>query len=245
MSKFANRNHRKSESSSRQESDPSGKRRASPNFGKCLNSEKGSQHQVLSTKLNSTSMDRELKLRNFTPNYQSEDSNHETPKREESAKEKNKICLEKGVSDTCSDDFSERSPNINSKAQIAEEVELLIECGLKYYQQKDYKQCILNLEQALNADRENVKTNYWLGMSYYQLLQMDKALKYFIRVSPSNCESGYVETFFWIGEIYRQQQNLSEASENYQKLLSLAPNSTYSASALEHLTRIKFKNLFG
>lgn len=235
MSKFTNRNRQNSKSRDRFEkvTNSKSRKRSFYDVSKPLNLERNSQQEL-------TQVDENPKLLDSKSVCELEELNSETRNREEAVAEEKRSIL-----DVHSDNSSKRSPNIGSKAQIAEEVKLLIECGLKYYQQKDYRQCISNLERALNVDRENVKTNYWLGMSYYQLLQMDKALKYFIRVSPSNCESGYVETFFWIGEIYRQQQMLSEASDNYQKLLSLAPNSTYSASALEHLTTIKFRNLFG
>lgn len=241
MSKFSNRNRQNFELHNRSKSLTGNKSKKRSLYG-IRNSpdlQRNSQQEVFSTEQKITQVNKNSELLDSKFAYKSEKLSSETLNLEEAIAEE-----KEDAPHAYSDNLSKRSQDIDLEAQIAE-VELLIKRGLKYYQQKNYRQCISNLEQALNADRENVKTNYWLGMSYYQLLQMDKALKYFIRVSPSNCESGYVETFFWIGEIYRQQQKLSEASENYQKLLSLAPNSTYSALALEHLTTIKFKTLFG
>ena len=131
------------------------------------------------------------------------------------------------------------------KSQFKVEDHCSLDNGLKYYQQKDYEKCIASFEQALCLDPQNIQINYWLGMSYYQLHQMDESIKYFVRVVPSeDWQSGYVETFFWLGEIYRQQKKLKQASENYQKLLLLAPNCTYASLAFERLASIRFAALF-
>ena len=163
-----------------------------------------------------------------------------TPKRELATEESENVRAEY-ISDN---DFSERSPD--KSLDFETETDLWIEAGLKLYQNEKYLESIETLQKALNRESKKVLVNYWLGMNYYQLSQVDRAVEHFIVASPSeDNSSGYVEAFFWLGEIYRQQRKIQQAKNNYQKLLSLTPNSTYSSLALEQLSAIKFDLLFG
>lgn len=126
------------------------------------------------------------------------------------------------------------------------EVDRLVEAGLHLYQNQEYSKSVTIFKKALDRESKNIKANYWLGMSYYCLSQIDRSVEYFVMASPSeDNQLGYVEAFFWLGEIYRQQDKPKLAKENYQKILSLAPNSSYTSMALEQLSTIKFNSLFG
>ena len=161
--------------------------------------------------------------------------------RELAIEEESEICREEYISDN---DFSERS--LDKSLDSETETDLWIEAGLKLYQNEKYLESIDTLQKSLNRESKNVLVNYWLGMNYYQLSKIDSAVEHFIVACPSEDNPfGYVEAFFWLGEVYRQQGKIQQAKNNYQKLLSLAPNSTYSSLALEQLSAIKFDLLFG
>ena len=115
------------------------------------------------------------------------------------------------------------------------------------YRQKKYLECIWQLEKNLKSKPINLEYVYWLGMCYYQLGQLAKATKYFVQASYciETEELFYVESFFWLGEIYRQQKELKIARENYQKFLALAPKSVYSPTASKYLSEIQFELMFG
>lgn len=115
------------------------------------------------------------------------------------------------------------------------------------YQQKKYLECISQLEKILKSKPSNLECVYWLGMCYHQLGQLAKATKCFVQASFSveTEEIIYVESFFWLGEIYRQRKELKIASQNYQKFLALAPKSVYSPIASKYLSEIQFELMFG
>ena len=118
---------------------------------------------------------------------------------------------------------------------------------LQKYQQKKYLECISKLEEILKSKPIDLEYVYWLGMCYYQLGQLAKATKYFVQASycVEKEELFYVESFFWLAEIYRQQKELKIARENYQKFLALAPKSVYSPTASKYLSEIQFELMFG
>lgn len=115
------------------------------------------------------------------------------------------------------------------------------------YQQKKYLECISQLEENLKSKPSNLECVYWLGICCYQLGQLAKATECFVQASFSveTEEIIYVESFFWLGEIYRQQKELKIASQNYQKFLALAPKSVYSPIASKYLSEIQFELMFG
>ena len=146
--------------------------------------------------------------------------------------------------DTFNNNSLERSPHKSLDSET--EIDLWIEAGLKLYQNEKYLESIKTLQKAIDRESKNVLANYWLGMNYYQLSQTDRAIEHFTVACPSEDNSlGCVEAFFWLGEIYWQQEKLQQAKDNYQKLLSLKPNSTYSSLAQKQLSTIKFNLLFG
>lgn len=115
-----------------------------------------------------------------------------------------------------------------------------------YYQKKKYLECISQLEKILKSKPSNLECVYWLAMCCYQLGQLAEATEYFVQASfcVETEEICYVESFFWLGEIYRQQKELKIASENYQKFLALAPKSLHSPAASKYLSEIKFELMF-
>ena len=118
---------------------------------------------------------------------------------------------------------------------------------LQKYQQRKYLECISQLEEILKSKPIDLEYVYWLGMCYYQLRQLTKAAKYFVQASycVETEKLFYVESFFWLGEIYRHKNELKIAKENYQKFLALAPKSVYSPTASKYLSKIQLELIFG
>lgn len=142
-------------------------------------------------------------------------------------------------SQKCSDiSKAEEAKSLDSSNK---DIDCLIEIGLKQYQQKQYQQGINTLQEVLKVESKNAKANYWLGMCYYQLQQLEMAINHFVKATSStNNQLACVEAFFWLGEIYRQQQQIKPAIANYQKFLAFAPHSPYAFLASEHLLAIRF-----
>lgn len=256
MSKFANRNHQELELGDELENSPNieknGKTASELRKRLELTRSNRSQIETSPTKRNFVRIEQNPAPSDIKPSVaESEASSSEVlpsdrhpttvADRELASEEKSEIDREEYISDNNS---LERS--LDKSLDSETETDLRIEAGLKLYQNEKYLESIDTLQKSLNRESKNVLVNYWLGMNYYQLSKMDSAVEHFIVACPSEDNPfGYVEAFFWLGEVYRQQGKIQQAKNNYQKLLSLAPNSTYSSLALEQLSAIKFDLLFG
>jgi tetratricopeptide (TPR) repeat protein len=113
-----------------------------------------------------------------------------------------------------------------------------IELANLYFDAEHYPEAIRWYEQALQLDPKNVSVSTDLGVSYYYTNQPDRALAQFDRslaVDPSHTKTllnqGIVRAF--------GKQDLKGASESWQRVVSLSPDSEEGRAAKRALDAVK------
>jgi cytochrome c-type biogenesis protein CcmH/NrfG len=113
-----------------------------------------------------------------------------------------------------------------------------IELGNLYFDAENYSEAIRWYEQALQLDPKNVNVSTDLGVSYYYTNQADRALAQFDRslaVNPSHPKTllnqGIVRAF--------GKQDLKGASEAWEKVVKVSPNSEEGRAAKQALDAVK------
>jgi tetratricopeptide (TPR) repeat protein len=113
-----------------------------------------------------------------------------------------------------------------------------IELGNLYFDAEHYPEAIRWYEQALQLDPKNVNVSTDLGVSYYYTNQPDRALAQFDRslaVDPRHAKTllnmGIVRAF--------GKQDLKGASEAWEKVVSIAPDSAEGRAARQALDAVR------
>jgi cytochrome c-type biogenesis protein CcmH/NrfG len=113
-----------------------------------------------------------------------------------------------------------------------------IQLGNLYFDAEHYPEAIRWYEQALQIDPKNVNVSTDLGVSYYYTNQPDRALTQFDRslaVDPSHAKTllnvGIVRAF--------GKQDLKGASEAWEKVVQLSPDSQEGRAAKQALDALK------
>jgi len=70
---------------------------------------------------------------------------------------------------------------------------LAFQLGLVYYQSKDYQKAKLELERAISLDSNYANALYFLGLTYDQLGNKNKAIEKFQKVSDLNPDNAEVK----------------------------------------------------
>jgi tetratricopeptide (TPR) repeat protein len=113
-----------------------------------------------------------------------------------------------------------------------------IELGNLYFDAEHYPEAIRWYEQALQIDPRNVNVSTDLGVSYYYTNQPDRALSQFDRslaVDPGHTKTllnqGIVRAF--------GKQDLKGASESWERVVKLSPDSAEGRAAKQALDAVK------
>lgn len=113
-----------------------------------------------------------------------------------------------------------------------------IELGNLYFDAEQYPEAVRWYEQAIQLDPKNVNVSTDLGVAYYYTNQPDRALAQLdksLAIDPSHAKTllnlGIVRAF--------GKQDLKGASEAWQKVVELSPNSEEGRAAKQALDAVK------
>lgn len=113
-----------------------------------------------------------------------------------------------------------------------------IELGNLYFDAEQYPEAVRWYEQAVQLDSKNVNVNTDLGVAYYYTNQPDRALAQFdksLAIDPSHAKTllnvGIVRAF--------GKQDLKGASEAWEKVVQVSPNSEEGRAAKQALDAVK------
>lgn len=113
-----------------------------------------------------------------------------------------------------------------------------IELGNLYFDAEQFPEAVRWYEQALQLDPRNVNVSTDLGVAYYYSNQPDRALAQFdksLAIDPRHAKTllnvGVVRAF--------GKQDLKGASEAWEKVVSISPNSEEGRAARQALDAVK------
>ena len=113
-----------------------------------------------------------------------------------------------------------------------------IELGNLYFDAEQYPEAVRWYEQATELDPKNVNVSTDLGVAYYYTNQPDRALAQFdksLAIDPAHAKTllnvGIVRAF--------GKQDLKGASEAWEKVVRLSPNSEEGRAAKQALDAVK------
>jgi tetratricopeptide (TPR) repeat protein len=113
-----------------------------------------------------------------------------------------------------------------------------VELGNLFFDAEQYPEAVRWYEQAVQLDPRNVNVSTDLGVAYYYTNQPDRALAQFdtsLAIDPSHAKTllnvGIVRAF--------GKQDLKGASEAWQKVVQLSPNSEEGRAAQQALDAVK------
>ena len=112
--------------------------------------------------------------------------------------------------------------------------------GTDYYYQKDYKNAIVKLNEALNSYKDRWKhltEKFYLGMSYNQLRNYEKALNYLEKIDKDYDETGKLYPEFRpayevLIDFYKIKENKGKQLFYIEKLLKIDKENVETATAV-------------
>ncbi len=142
-------------------------------------------------------------------------------------------------------DVEVAGPAVSNKVDSAEDesdIMGLYHEGLKAYEEKNFKVAVQKFEEFIsefNGEKNIDGAYFWLGESYNNLGEKDKAVNNFETVTESYPESPKApEALFKIGLIYLEQDDDHEALKAFRNLTILYPFSDLVDDAEEKLKQI-------
>ncbi|MGE5814133.1 MAG: tetratricopeptide repeat protein, partial [Acidobacteriota bacterium] len=113
-----------------------------------------------------------------------------------------------------------------------------VELGNMYFDAEQYPEAVRWYEQAVQLDPKNVNVSTDLGVAYYYTNQPDRALVQFdksLAIDPA-----HVKTLLNVGIVRAfGKQDLKGASEAWEKVVQLSPNSEEGRAAKQALDAVK------
>ncbi|WP_163470171.1 tol-pal system YbgF family protein [Fusobacterium sp. IOR10] len=133
------------------------------------------------------------------------------------------------------------SASKNNKINLSSENEsnILYKKALNFYKNKSYAETILTLEKAklLKDNSSEIKNaDYYLGMSYYNSNNPEKAIEKLSLVTEDN--ENYPESLYRLGELYAEQGNKSKAIILFNKIKDLYPKTIWGRKSSIYLLKI-------
>jgi tetratricopeptide (TPR) repeat protein len=127
-----------------------------------------------------------------------------------------------------------------STAFAATELEQRIQKGNEFVQKKEYKKAAAEYEGAVQTDPKNAKANLLLGLTYANIGELEKAIRY--SQASISAEPTYA-AYHNLGLIFANQGNYEKAVEAYTKALEFSPASyrTWYQLGLAHSANGNFK----
>ena len=110
--------------------------------------------------------------------------------------------------------------------------------GLDLFHARNYKQAIDVFESLISSDANNSLSDnaqYWIGESHYALGQYKKAIIDFEKVFTFPKSNKNPDAQFKLGLCYVRLGDSAKASEEFQRLIDVYPESNYVSRAQEHL----------
>jgi tol-pal system protein YbgF len=110
--------------------------------------------------------------------------------------------------------------------------------GLDLFHARNYKQAIDIFESLISSDANNSLSDnaqYWIGESHYALGQYKNAIIDFEKVFTFPRSNKNPDAQFKLGLCYVRLGDTAKASEEFQRLIDVYPESNYVSRAREHL----------
>lgn len=122
-----------------------------------------------------------------------------------------------------------------------ENVNYLVQMGRIYDIENNNKFAKGYFFNALMLERNNPKTNFYLGEYYYKRNLYTKSL-YFYDVALENGYSGNYEMLIKMAVMYEKLGDLLRANQYYKKAYILNPTNSKVSTKIKELDSVKYKN---
>ncbi|WP_020532939.1 OmpA family protein [Flexithrix dorotheae] len=96
--------------------------------------------------------------------------------------------------------------------------------GISYFQEEEYKNALIHLNEALYADPSNVEANYFAGICHILLNSPKKGLEYLKNLEPNAETLGKPRYYYWLGMAYYKNHLFEDAKSNLYKFKSVNSN---------------------
>jgi tetratricopeptide (TPR) repeat protein len=119
---------------------------------------------------------------------------------------------------------------------LQKQIDQHLEDGKRYFEKKSYEialQCFLD---ALELDKNNPDTHYYLGIVYARMGKYDRAVEYLQNVFDS--ELAYINkihTTMILGYIYTLQERFDEALELFRSIIEMGLDSAQAYAAIGYI----------
>lgn len=111
--------------------------------------------------------------------------------------------------------------------------------GYSFRNLKQYNNALVEVRKALKNQPNNQELVSEIGLIFYDQNKLDSAIFYFKKAS--NLENTFPEPYYWLGHIYDEQQNYTEAIKYYnQASVLLTKGSHYQIKSEQRLAKLKY-----
>jgi Flp pilus assembly protein TadD len=116
------------------------------------------------------------------------------------------------------------------------QIDQYLEDGKQYFEKKSYELALQNFLDALELDKDNPDTHYYLGIVYARMGRFDWAVDYLQKVFDS--ELAYINkihTTMILGYLYTLQERYEEALELFRSIIDLGLESAQAYAAIGYI----------
>jgi tetratricopeptide (TPR) repeat protein len=93
------------------------------------------------------------------------------------------------------------------------------------------------LRNVLEKDSTNIKAHLNLGLFSVKSGQYDKAIERFTKILT--IDPNYIEAYLYIGDVYEQKGDITNAIKNYELYASAVKNPTVAADVTKYIEKLK------
>jgi tetratricopeptide (TPR) repeat protein len=93
------------------------------------------------------------------------------------------------------------------------------------------------LRAVLEKDSTNIKAHLNLGLFSVKSAQYDKAIERFTKILA--IDPNYIEAYLYIGDVYEQKGDITNAIKNYELYASVVKNPTIAADVSRYIEKLK------
>ncbi len=116
------------------------------------------------------------------------------------------------------------------------QIDQYLEDGKQYFEKKSYELALQNFLDALELDKDNPDTHYYLGIVYARMGRYDWAVDYLQKVFDS--ELAYINkihTAMILGYLYTLQERYEEALELFRSIIDMGLESAQAYAAIGYI----------
>jgi tetratricopeptide (TPR) repeat protein len=115
--------------------------------------------------------------------------------------------------------------------------EVILQLAKVYYQQGKYSKAIEEYRRVIEKEPENGEAVRGLALSYFKANELTKALKELHKVEIKDPND--LEIMYTTGIIFEEKHLFAEAIQYLNKVIDLAPDSSWASQARDHLQDIE------